>query len=87
MNAVIASYRRGVRTQSKNQMVVEIEGVNSREDATKLVGKKVSWVAPGAKKTTINGEVSSAHGGKGAVRVRFERGMPGQSLGTNVQLQ
>ena len=29
-------------------------------------------------------EVRSAHGAKGAVRVLFEKGMPGQSLGTKV---
>jgi len=31
--------------------------------------------------------VRSPHGNKGALRVLFERGMPGQAIGTKVELQ
>jgi len=66
-------------------MIVVVEGVNSREDAEKLVGKKVTWKSPANK--TINGKVASAHGNKGAVRVIFETGMPGQAIGTKVTIE
>jgi large subunit ribosomal protein L35Ae len=53
-----------------------------------LVGKKVEWHNPeGKDKKVISGKVSVAHGGKGALRVVFERGMPGQSLGTKVKIE
>lgn len=86
MKAKIASYRMSRRDQYTNQMILHCEGVTNREQAQKLVGKHVSWVAPGANKTTIKGEIRSAHGRNGAVRVLFERGMPGQALGTEAMV-
>ena len=85
MNAIIASFRRGRRTQSANQMIVHVEKISDKEKATALVGKKVVWKSPAGKE--ISGEVSAAHGNKGAVRVIFEKGMPGQSVGNQVALQ
>ncbi|MFT4326337.1 MAG: 50S ribosomal protein L35ae [Candidatus Woesearchaeota archaeon] len=87
MNATIVSYRRGRRTQTDNQMIIVLDGVTTRDDAVKMVGKTVAWIAPGAKKTTISGKVASAHGNSGALRVLFERGMPGQSLSNQVVVQ
>ena len=86
MKARIASYRRSRRTQYGNQMIVESADVTSKEAAEKLVGKKVTWTIDGKNKTTIAGEVRAAHGGKGALRVLFERGMPGQALGSEVTI-
>lgn len=65
-------------------MIIVIDGVASREDAEKLVGKKVSYETG---KKTLSGEVRSAHGNSGAVRVLFETGMPGQALGQQVQIE
>jgi len=85
MEAVIINFRSGRHTQTDNQMVVNIEGVDSREKAQGLVGKKVTWKSPAGK--ALTGKISSAHGNKGAVRVHFETGMPGQSLGTKVSIE
>ena len=63
-------------------MVIVVKGVNKKEDASKLVEKAVSWKSPAGKE--IKGKVRSAHGNKGAVRVLFEKGMPGQSIGNKV---
>ena len=87
MNGVIVNFRGSKRIKTGNQMVIEVEGVDSKEKAKKLVGKTVSWVAPGKKKTTIKGKISAAHGNKGVVRALFERGLPGQSLGTKVLIE
>ncbi|MFW5746630.1 MAG: 50S ribosomal protein L35ae [Nanoarchaeota archaeon] len=87
MEAKIISFRRGRHTQYDNQMLLRVDGVSSREDAEKLVGKAVEWIAPGKKKTTINGKVAAAHGNKGVARVIFEKGMPGQSVSTSVSLK
>lgn len=84
MNAVIVNYRRGRRTQRTNQMVIDVTDSTSKEDAEKLLGKKVSWTSPGGKK--IEGEVTRIHGGKGNIVARFERGLPGQAIGTEVEL-
>jgi large subunit ribosomal protein L35Ae len=85
MKGVIVSFRRGRHVQTTNQMIVKVDGVSKREDASKLVGKNVIWKSPA--KRELKGTVRSAHGNKGAVRVLFERGMPGQSLGEEVEIQ
>ena len=85
MEARIANFRMGRRTKSNNQMVVKVNGVDSREKAEKFVGKKISWKSPAGKE--IKGEVRSAHGNSGALRVLFETGMPGQAVGSKVEMQ
>ncbi len=87
MNGVIVNFRGSKRRKTGNQMIIEIEGTDSKDKANKLVGKTVSWLAPGKKKTTIVGKISAAHGNKGVVRALFERGLPGQSLGTKVLIE
>ena len=82
MEGVIKNFKRGRKTQTTNQMIVYINEVKSKEDASKLVGKKVSWKSPADKE--IKGEVRSAHGNNGAIRVLFEKGMPGQAIGDKV---
>lgn len=86
MKAIVANYRGSYRHQQQKQMIVKPIGVETRGEAEKLVGKKVIWTSPAGKK--IEGKVSAPHGGKGAVRVIFaEKGLPGQSLGQQVDLE
>jgi large subunit ribosomal protein L35Ae len=66
-------------------MIIVIGGVSNREKATALVGKEVVWKSPAGKE--IKGKVAAAHGNKGAVRVIFEKGMPGQSLSNKVEIK
>ncbi len=82
MEGVIKNFKRGRKTQTTNQMVVYIKEITSKEAAAKLVGKKVTWKSPAGKE--INGEIRSSHGNKGAVRVLFATGMPGQAIGEKV---
>lgn len=84
MEAQITSFRRGRKTQYNNQMIIQAKGIDNKEKAAALVGKKVVWTSPAKKE--IKGEVRSTHGGKGAVRVLFEKGMPGQSVGDKVSI-
>jgi large subunit ribosomal protein L35Ae len=84
MKAVIVNFRGGRHTQSSDQMVILPEGSDSKEKASALVGKKVVWTSPAGKE--LKGEITAAHGSKGAVRARFERGMPGQSVGKPVSI-
>ena len=65
-------------------MIVEVAGVTTKEAAEKLVGKVVVWASPA--KREIKGKVTFTHGGNGAVRVLFEKGMPGQALGDKVKI-
>lgn len=85
MQGVIVNFRRGRKTQKMNHLIVCLNSVDSKEKAAKLVGKAVVWKSPAGKE--IKGKVASAHGNNGAVRVIFEKGMPGQSFSTTVEIQ
>jgi large subunit ribosomal protein L35Ae len=84
MKGIILSYRRGRRTQNVNQMLVELENVDSKEKAKEFLNKKLIWKSPAGKE--IKGEVIALHGNKGVVRAKFERNLPGQSITTNVEV-
>lgn len=86
MEGVIINFRRGRKTMYTNQMILEVEGYDGREKSGELVGKKVVWTASGKKKKQLKGEIRAVHGNKGAVRAKFDTGMPGQSVGTKVEI-
>ena len=84
MTARIVNFRRSRHHAYGNHMVIEVEGVSSKEEAAKLVGKEVVFTTEGKKQ--IKGKISAAHGNSGAVRAIFETGMPGQSLSKEVKI-
>jgi large subunit ribosomal protein L35Ae len=85
MKATIVNFRVGRHTKYDNHMIIIAEGVDSKEKAEKLIGKKVIWKSPAGKE--LKGEVKVVHGAKGAVRAIFETGMPGQSVGKSVSIE
>ncbi len=87
MEGIISSYRRGRKTQVTNQMIIHIDSVDSKEKAEKLIGKSVSWHAPGKDKKVIKGKITAAHGRKGTVRALFEKGIPGQAVSQKVKIE
>ncbi len=80
MKGVIVNFRRGKRTQSSAHMIILPES----KDSTSLIGKTVVWKSPAGRE--IRGMVAALHGRKGAVRVIFERGMPGQAVSQNIEI-
>ncbi|MCX6709717.1 MAG: 50S ribosomal protein L35ae [Candidatus Woesearchaeota archaeon] len=84
MQGTIMSFKRSRRVTHNNQMIIHVEGFNSKEDAKKLVGKKAVWKSPAGKE--ITGEIRAPHGNSGAIRILFETGMPGQSLSQKVEI-
>ena len=66
-------------------MVLIVEKCSTKESASKLLGKKVLWKTQGGKK--IVGTITRVHGNNGAVIVRFNKGLPGQSIGTEVEIK
>ncbi len=86
MEAIISNFRRSRHTTYDNHMIILVDGVDNREKAAKLIGKSVTWIAPGKEKKEFKGKISAAHGNKGALRVLFEKGMPGQSVGNKVNI-
>lgn len=84
MEGTISNFRRGRHLQTTNQMIILVKGIDKKEKAAELVGKTATWKSPAGKE--IKGEVRSAHGNKGALRILFEKGMPGQAIGEKVAI-
>ena len=85
MKAVIVNFRSGRTTQYGNHMVVKADTVSSRDKAKAFVGKEVVYTTESGKQ--LKGKVASAHGNSCALRVIFETGMPGQSIGRTVEIK
>ena len=80
------NYRGSHRTQHPKQMILHPEGSTTKEDAKKFEGKKATWTSKSGKK--IVGLITTPHGANGAVRVRFDdKGLPGQALGTKMDIE
>jgi len=85
MQGTIVNFRKSKHCQTNNQMVVLAENTDSKEKASKLIGKTVIWASPAKKE--IRGKITAVHGRKGAVRALFEKGMPGQAVGSKVRIE
>ncbi len=85
--ARVIQFRQGRRSQKPRHFIIEIPSCNTREKAEKFVGKKAEWKSEAKEPKTIKGEISSPHGNKGLLRVVFEKGLPGQSIGTEVEVK
>jgi large subunit ribosomal protein L35Ae len=79
----ITNYRTGIREQTSQECLIEFENVTSVALASKLIGQKVTWKNSSTK---LVGKVRGPHGRNGMVRVRFVRGVPGQAIGSIVEL-
>jgi large subunit ribosomal protein L35Ae len=79
----IVNYRIGIRTQMSRECLIQLTNVVSAAEAGRLIGRKIVW--KGEKKTFL-GKVVGFHGSNGIVRVRFRKGVPGQALGSSVEL-
>ena len=78
------SYRRGKQTQRNKQILIRIEGINSRNEAGGFIGRRVIWKSKAEK--TIVGKIVGIHGRRGLVRVALRKGLPGQALGSQIMI-
>ena len=83
MNGIIVQFRRGRHRIHERHYLLDV-GLQNRDEAQKIVGKKVRWKSSSGK--IITGEVRAPHGTKGLVRAIFERGLPGQAITNEVEL-
>ena len=83
LKGVIASYRRGPKTQNSKECLLRFPCVESAGEAGRLLGRKVAWPV-GERK--CRGKIVALHGRKGLVRARFRKGVPGKALGSQVEI-
>lgn len=84
MRAIILSFRRGRHTQTNNQFLLELPGVDTRAMASQFIGKRVVWKSTAGKE--IFGKITQTHGNSGVVRARFSKGLPGIVLTKKVEI-
>jgi large subunit ribosomal protein L35Ae len=93
IDGAILGYQRGLRTQNNSVSLIKIKGVDSKEETTFYLGKKVAFITKAlvpdktGNKFRVNwGKVCRAHGSNGVVRCRFRRNLPPQSIGGKVRI-
>jgi large subunit ribosomal protein L35Ae len=79
----IMNYRIGIRTQNSRECLIQFNSVDSAAQAGHLMGQKVVWKG---KNNNLIGKIIDVHGKNGTVRAKFKKGIPGQALGTTVEL-
>jgi large subunit ribosomal protein L35Ae len=63
--------------------ILRFPGIESVGGAARLLGRKVGWPVG---KHEARGKIVALHGKKGLVRARFRKGVPGQALGSLVEI-
>ena len=81
---IVANYRLGLRSQHNKEFLIRMPNINSDREASKYIGHKAVWQSEGGKK--IVGKVLGIHGKNGVLRARFRKGLPGQAIGTNIEI-
>ncbi|MEM4318562.1 MAG: 50S ribosomal protein L35ae [Candidatus Pacearchaeota archaeon] len=84
IEAIVANFRRGKHTYKPRQFLLVVD--MPREKAKELIGKEVVYECPGKKGKKIKGIVKRFHGNKATLLAYFEKGLPGQVLGTKVKI-
>ena len=79
----IVNYRIGIRTQNPKECLIQFAHINSASIASQLINRKVVWKQGDSK---LIGKIAGSHGKNGVVKVKFQKGVPGQALGTKVEL-
>ncbi len=82
------SYKRAKRNQQTNTSIVQLENVNTKEEARWYLGKRVAFMyaakkadKDGNKVRTIWGKITRIHGNGGSVRAQFAKALPASSFG------
>ena len=81
MEGTVVNFTGAYKSMEAKNKVVVLVGAS----AEKTIGKKVVWTSPAKKE--IAGKIMQLHGRKGAVYVLFEKGLPGQAVGTKVKIE
>ena len=79
----IVNFRIGPRTQNPKECILYFPGYDDHSSASRLIGRKVAWPVG---KRTHRGVRVATHGRRGHVRARVRKGLPGDALGTQVEI-
>ena len=82
--ALFVNYLGGRHTKRNKQVLVKIDQVDDKNKAAKYIGRKVTWKSPSG--NTLTGKIISVRGGNGVLKAIFRKGLPGQSIGKELNI-
>ncbi|CAL9144793.1 unnamed protein product [Musa hybrid cultivar] len=95
VRGTILGYKRQVESKSnqyENTSLVQIEGVNTKEEVAWYCGKRMAYIYKAKTKTKgtryrcIWGKVARPHGNSGIIRAKFKSNLPPKSMGGTVRV-
>jgi large subunit ribosomal protein L35Ae len=81
---IFVNIRQGMFRQYPHNILIRIPGIDSSNSAAKYIGKKVIWHSKSGKK--LVGKIVKTHGRNGVLLSRFKKGLPGQAIGSSVEI-
>ncbi|TVU12237.1 hypothetical protein EJB05_45870 [Eragrostis curvula] len=92
VRGTILGYKRSKSNQYENTSLVQIEGVNTKEDVAWYSGKRLAYIYKAKTKSSgthyrcIWGKVARPHGNSGVVRAKFKSNLPPESMVSGLHL-
>ncbi|KAH9702151.1 Syntaxin-81 [Citrus sinensis] len=92
VRGTILGYKRSKSNQYPNTSLIQIEGVNTKEDVSWYCGKRMAYIYKakvkknGSHYRCIWGKVARPHGNSGVVRAKFKSNLPPKSMGDRVRV-
>ncbi|XP_047309616.1 60S ribosomal protein L35a-3-like [Impatiens glandulifera] len=92
VRGTILGYKRSKSNQYPSTSLIQIEGVNTKEEVTWYQGKRMAYIYKakvkknGSHYRCIWGKVSRPHGNSGVVRAKFKSNLPPKSMGDRVRV-
>jgi large subunit ribosomal protein L35Ae len=84
IQGIFVNYRQGMFRQNTRSLLIRVEGVTNASSAAKYIGRKVVWLSQTGKR--LVGRVVGTHGQGGVLLSRFKRSLPGQAIGSTVEI-
>ncbi|CAJ1935732.1 unnamed protein product [Sphenostylis stenocarpa] len=93
VRGTILGYKRSKSNQYPNTSLIQIEGVNTKEEVGWYAGKRMAYIYKakvkknGSHYRCIWGKVTRPHGNSGVVRAKFKSNLPPRSMGARIQVR
>ncbi|KAI4976495.1 hypothetical protein ZWY2020_050102 [Hordeum vulgare] len=91
-SGVVRAQFKSKSNQYENTSLVQIEGVNTKEDVAWYGGKRLAYVYKAKTKSNgthyrcLWGKITRPHGNSGVVRAQFKSNLPAESMGRKVRV-
>ena len=84
ISGIFVNFRQGMFRQYPHNILIRIPGIDSSSSAAKYIGRKVVWRSESGKK--LVGKVVKTHGQNGVLLSRFKKSLPGQAIGSSIEI-